>query len=362
MRQAVDQIVNTLAEVDQMADPQLSPRLPLLVGSQGFDNAHSWLVKGLIPEDSVTTIYGQSGSFKSFLALSLCCHIATGKEWDGRKVTQGSVLYVVGEGGNGVPRRIRGWELLFNGGEPVSNLYRVQGPVFPADRKQVNDVVNDCQYIEEQTGEPVRLIVLDTLARCYGGSDENSAKDMGAFVAGCDRIKQQTKATVLVVHHSGKNEEAGARGSSALKGALDIELLVKREGTHNALVLTGTKAKDSEQPPALAYDLTPVKTHDDEDGDPVNTLVLIPEGREPNSKQPAKPLTPAQQTVWQAIRSRNAKGEPATFALVGDDFVAQGGQRKNYGRVVNQLVKHGVVERTEKDYFVFTSSEVKGEV
>ena len=38
-----------------------------------------------------------------------------------------------------------------------------------------------------------------------------------------------TGATVMVVHHSGKNEEAGTRGLSALKGALDVELMVKKQ-------------------------------------------------------------------------------------------------------------------------------------
>ncbi|WP_218658489.1 helicase RepA family protein, partial [Enterobacter cloacae] len=29
----------------------------------------------------------------------------------------------------------------------------------------------------------------DTLARCFGGNDENDARDMGAFIEGCDVIK-----------------------------------------------------------------------------------------------------------------------------------------------------------------------------
>ena len=72
-------------------------------------------------------------------------------------------------------------------------------------------------------------MVFDTLAHCFGGNDENSAEDMGAFIQDCDAIKQRTGATVIVVHHSGKNEEAGARGSSALRGALDVELMVKKQ-------------------------------------------------------------------------------------------------------------------------------------
>lgn len=81
-----------------------------------------------------------------------------------------------------------------------------------------------------------------------GGADENKASDMGAFIAGCDAIKAATGATVLVVHHSGKDETKGARGSSSFRAALDAEFLVKRETVGaKALVLTCTKQKDAEE-------------------------------------------------------------------------------------------------------------------
>ena len=91
---------NTLAEVDAL--PQIVPKVELQYGSEGYDQEQSFVIKGLIPECSFASIYGPSGSFKSFLALDWACHIATGKDWDGHKVKQGAVLYVAGEGGFGV--------------------------------------------------------------------------------------------------------------------------------------------------------------------------------------------------------------------------------------------------------------------
>ncbi len=46
--------------------------------------------------------------------------------------------------------------------------------------------------VERETGKPVRMIILDTLARCFGGNDENDARDMGAFIRGCDDLKRRT--------------------------------------------------------------------------------------------------------------------------------------------------------------------------
>lgn len=257
-------------------------RLPLVCGYAGFDTQHSYLVKGLLPTNSACSIYGPSGSYKSFVAVSIGCHVATGKPWDGRKIEKGAVLYIVGEGGVGVPRRMRAWTDEYNGGLDVPNFYRIDMPVFMANPLQVAELELAARQVKEETGLPVRLIVVDTVARCFGAGDENRAADMGAFIAGCDQIKVKTGAAVLMVHHTGKNEENGARGSSALKAALDVELLVKREGGDcQAVTVTCKKMKDAEAPAMRAYDLkTRVITYDD-DGDEVTSLVLVDSGREP---------------------------------------------------------------------------------
>ena len=79
------------------------------------------------------------------------------------------------------------------------------------------------------------MVVIDTLARCFGGNDENDARDMGAFIEGCDVIKQKTGATVLVVHHSGKDEGKGARGSSAFALRLILNLTLSVKGMERRL-------------------------------------------------------------------------------------------------------------------------------
>ncbi|MBC8954500.1 propanediol utilization protein [Xenorhabdus sp. PB62.4] len=83
--------------------PNRKTKLPLSVGSEGFDAQLDYVVKGIIPAHSLCSIYGASGSYKSFLAGAWGCHIATGKAWAGKSVAQGAVLYVVGEGGIGCP-------------------------------------------------------------------------------------------------------------------------------------------------------------------------------------------------------------------------------------------------------------------
>ncbi|WP_275381559.1 AAA family ATPase [Xenorhabdus bovienii] len=148
--------------------PKRKTKLPLSVGSAGFDAQLDYVVKGIIPAHSLCGIYGASGSYKSFLAGAWGCHIATGKAWAGKQVAQGSVLYVVGEGGIGVPRRIKAWEIV--NGQAVENMYLINTPVFPASPAEVHELMIAAQQVESETGQSVRLIILDTLARCFGGA------------------------------------------------------------------------------------------------------------------------------------------------------------------------------------------------
>lgn len=325
-------------------------KLPMSIGSTGYDSQMDYIIKSHLPANSLCSIYGPSGSYKSFLAVSWSCHIAAGKEWAGKRTAGGSAMYVVGEGGIGVRRRVKAWEYLHNEGNQLKNLYLVNRPVFPVRPEEAREVIIAAKQVEAETGQPVKLIVIDTLARCFGGNDENDARDMGAFIEGCDTIKRETGATLLVVHHSGKDEGKGARGSSAFRAALDAEFNVRREGEGGAIILTCTKMKDSEEPRQCAYDLKAVVLFTDDDGDDVRSLVVLDVPREVKGGDPelenVKRLTGNHAALWQCVRSRKARGEPCNRAVVRDDIIALLGEsgRKSFPRWLEKLVRDELIE------------------
>ncbi|MEQ1975109.1 helicase RepA family protein, partial [Xenorhabdus sp. SGI240] len=316
------------------------------------------VVKGIIPAHSLCSIYGASGSYKSFLAGAWSCHIATGKAWAGKQVAQGSVLYVVGEGGIGVPRRIKAWEIIND--QTVKNMYLINTPVFPASSAEVHELVIAAQQVEAETGQPVRLIILDTLARCFGGADENDSKDMGAFVRGCDELKAKTGASILVVHHSGKDESKGARGSSAFRAALDVEYRINREGKKGgALVITCTKMKDAEEPETKAYDMRVVELFTDKDGEDITSLALIDRPRDPVEEDDIEHIsnkTDNHTALWQCIRSRTALKEPCFIALVRDDLKAMGVNVKNFSRWLTKLENDGLITRNGQEITIINQN------
>lgn len=333
-------------------------KLPLSVGSQGFDLQSDYVIKGVIPANSLCSIYGASGSYKSFLAGSWGCHISTGKAWAGKTVAHGSVMYVVGEGGIGVPRRVKAWEIT--NGQTVDNMYLVNTPVFPASPSEVSEMVIAAKQVEAETGKPVRLIIIDTLARCFGGADENDSKDMGAFIRGCDELKAKTGATVLVVHHSGKDESKGARGSSAFRAALDAEYKISREGKGGALIIACTKMKDAEELETKAYDLRVVELFTDADGEHITSLSLVDKPRDPQKSDEIEFIankTYNHAVLWQSIRSRTAMNEACTVALVRDDLKAMGVNVKHFSRWLTKLEKDGLIRKEGQKLFIINQSK-----
>ncbi|NBK26068.1 MAG: hypothetical protein EOM68_29140, partial [Spirochaetia bacterium] len=201
----------------------------------------SWLVKGWVQNKAMIMVHGPSGSGKSFVVLDWMCTIASGKgQWLGKRTKTGDVIYLCGEGHHGLRARAKAWKIDHNVGL-IGNLLVSTGASDLDKLGDLNQVVQDIV----DTGVKPKLIVIDTLNRFMSG-DENSAKDTRAFLDACSQLMLSFDCSVLIIHHTGLNQEAQgrARGSSAWKGAMDIEISVKP--TSDGLVLSMTKSKDTE--------------------------------------------------------------------------------------------------------------------
>ncbi len=215
-----------------------------------------WLIGDVLTEGSLAAIYGAPESCKSFLAVDMSMSIAGGLPWHERDVLGGAVLYVAAEGAPGLGKRVRAWK----------QDRRAQGRAFDFRlmRDEINlaaerdaDVLTFVRTVVEQLG-PLRLIVIDTLNQTAAGADENSAKDMGRYIASMKRLRDDTGATVVVVHHSGKDAAKGMRGSTALLGAMDTTLEVERATDGRSIVVSVRKQKDAERGLPMHFNLEKV--------------------------------------------------------------------------------------------------------
>lgn len=63
-------------------------------------------VENLLCENQFSVIYGESNCGKTFFMLDLAMHVALGREWREKQVSQGAVIYAALEGGHGTRNRI----------------------------------------------------------------------------------------------------------------------------------------------------------------------------------------------------------------------------------------------------------------
>jgi hypothetical protein len=117
------------------------------------------------------------------------------------------------------------------------------------------------------------MIVVDTLSRAMAGGNENGPEDMTRFIGNLDVLRDLTGAHIMVVHHSGKDTAAGARGHSSLRAATDTEIELEVGDTGLRIAKT-TKQRDMEPKPPLGFTLAVHELGQDEDGDTVTTCTI----------------------------------------------------------------------------------------
>jgi len=237
---------------------------PILTGS--------WLIKGLLPSHGLAVVYGPPGCGKSFVTLDAALHVAVGRSWAGCKVKAGGVVYIASEGGAGFRKRVAAARREHRIDPAAPFALVTTAPNLGTAQGDVPDLVRSIREQCQALGWKVTVVVLDTLARSIPGADENSARDLGFFIANADAIARELGVVVIVVHHAGKAADRGMRGSSALHGAADAEWEVSAADAGRLVKVV--KMKDGADDLALGFDLVSVEVGRDEDGDPVTTCIV----------------------------------------------------------------------------------------
>ena len=192
------------------------------------------------------------------------------------------VIYIAGEGHNGLKRRWSAWEKHFGLSLQDAPLFVSSAPVAFLDSQAAAVVTAKVREVANKHGNPA-LIIVDTLARNFGDGDENSTKDMNAFVAAIDDLRRDFGATALIVHHSGHSDKNRGRGAMSLKGALDAEFKVSKTG--DLMAITATKMKDAPLPDPIIRKFISVDLGRSKSGEEISSSVLVPTHDKPLKKQ-----------------------------------------------------------------------------
>lgn len=249
------------------------PRFRLIRAGTLKPRPMDWQIRDLFESDTILLTVGDPSGGKSFLMLDMAASIATGIPFHGRAVKPGPVVYIAGEGHNGIARRLSAWQIRRERDLTDAPLYVSEMPA------SIGDPINTAAVLEaiDDIGEQPALVVLDTLNRNMAG-DENSTLDMHAFIAACDEIRTAYRCTVGLVHHTGHGDKSRARGSSVLHGAIDTTLLVEKDAA-GIVTVTNTRQKDAPHVDPFSFRFVTVELgFDNDDGTPATSAVLDPCG------------------------------------------------------------------------------------
>jgi Bifunctional DNA primase/polymerase, N-terminal/AAA domain len=290
--------------------PAIAP-LPLTLFDDVGNYANkSWLLKGAIAKGETSMWIAPPKKLKSALMTDISICIASGTDWRGyRSKETCGVVYFAFERGDLVKRRFDahrkrdGWT-----GLPIAISGKLINIMDPG---CVGVLVATIRDAEKRTGHGAGFAVIDTFAKgiAAGGGDENQAKDLGRALANLRLVQEQTGVHIAIVHHTGKDEKKGARGSNAQVG--DVDVLVQIAGD-DVKVATVTGANDQAEGELTKFKGEKAVLNVDEDGDEVTTWIISQEDCGSADVGSNKPLKGRQLRAMNLlINAINDVGKPA---------------------------------------------------
>jgi hypothetical protein len=338
-----------------------------LFGNIEADLSDMWLMQDFLPLSGIGLIVGAPGRGKSFLALDIGLSVATGRPCGAREVKAGGVIYLSAEGQAGMRRRIKAARIHHNIPPDIPFVFVPASPDL-LNGSDTSKLIATVEVARKAMGGDPVLIIIDTLARTFGGGQENDGQDMGRYISNATKLQEAFGGFVLVVHHTPKNPENNTpRGHGSLLGAVDTVIRVD-EDKHGRYFRVD-KQKDGEEVGGR-FALLPIAIGEDGEGRPVMVPVVTYPLHSIRPKEPkgqAKELLDLIRSVTETHGDPQAiedcAGQPAIrMELLQDEWkrahpeAKDDTSRKAFNRAKDFLVREG--HACEKSGFIWLPASV----
>ena len=225
-----------------------------------------YVIDTILPEGSLSMLYGAPGSLKSMLALDMLVCIAAGKPWlspsqngegQGMATERSAVLFVDFDSGK---------RIVMERMEAVARGHGITDPArlpFYAESMELPWLLAPERssveaFARDMRAQSVRACVIDNFGVITGGVDENSS-EMATVMGNLRWLAESTGAAVVVIHHPRKGDTKGnsnagdsLRGHGSILAALDLALLVEREQGSRIVAVRSVKARSVPVAPFVA--------------------------------------------------------------------------------------------------------------
>ncbi|MDZ7883038.1 MAG: AAA family ATPase [Mycobacterium sp.] len=185
-----------------------------------------YIIENLCAPGQLGVLYGASNTGKTFAVIHMGDCVVEGRPWFGHNVEKSGALYLFAEGKSQFNNRLVAYRKKYPSNSKgmvihkgIPSLVEKKGiPALRAAIKQANKMQT------ENGLPPIRIVFIDTFAKAVAGAEENSAKEMQPIMNRIREVAEETGVCIIVVHHTGKDKTAGARGSYAIFADADFEL------------------------------------------------------------------------------------------------------------------------------------------
>lgn len=297
-----------------------------------------WIINNVLGAGDIAMIYGAPGSGKTFIVVDLIFSACLARQWAMRFDIPAplNVAYCAGEGVSCLPSRFGAAAIHYDAHDLANfTFYAVTPSLFYEDGLR-NDIESIEKFMlewkERQAqgeAEALDILIIDTLHSATAGADENSARDMGMVVDLCRRAARVLGCAVLLVHHANK-AGTGERGSSALRGAMD--LMIETKPTASKYSMECAKLKDGEKWKEQTFDLTAI-------GDSVRVWWDKPLDGEQGDQRKTE-------TAQEIIRLLSTTNGKLTTRQISE---ALGLKPNSTNDVLARLVREKAIERSQTD-------------
>jgi hypothetical protein len=349
--------VITLRSLEQWANPKRKLKKPVANAPIQFRHAADlvkerrmpeWLLRKVLEKEVLAVLAGPRGTYKSFIAL----------EWTMRAVVAGHGAVILSGEGAGLGRRIHAWRKEHGKGLKLREL-----PLLALER--ILDL-NNPKIVEQlakaiaQVDFDVELVVIDTLSKYSAGMEENSNSEVAEFLSELAvKIREHLRATVLLVAHTGHDNQGRARGASSLTANTDAEYIVSKP-TESTVVVTRQRFKDTPALEDLAYLASPVDLgYVDDELESVTSLVLT-EMPPPPRERKAEKVGPVETVVLQVVQEcaddEGWASEKEVVAKAIDKLPEEGGPRDRR----RDRVRKSLTSLIAKQHLTMQAGKIRG--
>jgi RecA-family ATPase len=219
-----------------------------------------WIIERHIPKGSITLVFGKGGIGKTWLLLDMARCIGSGTPFLGYETNKAPVIFIDFEN----PLAVLNTRTQTLGDAEDVHFWRVNNDKMKAPK------LDSKEWKQYKCLPEGAVLIFDTL-RASQSKDENASNEMGLIM---NRLKELRDSgfTIILLHHTAKNSDNVAKGSTAIvdladhilgltrvKKKKDGQEIVVDEDDEDAIYRFGVSEKTRYEPHHVYLALNPDK-------------------------------------------------------------------------------------------------------